>query len=64
MSLKRHHDVKKLWQKQAHSHAMKTGVQHLKNGDIAFILFKNVLFGPMRNLLLIPKPGHITEISP
>ena len=31
-SLKLHNDVKNLWQKQARSHATKTGVHHLKNG--------------------------------
>ena len=32
MSLKRLDDVINLWQKQARSHATKTGVHHLKNG--------------------------------
>ena len=37
---KRHHDVINLWQKQARSHATKTGVHHLKNGVHHFYTFQ------------------------
>ena len=36
----RHHDVIFFWQKQARSHATKTGVHHLKNGVHHFYTFQ------------------------